>query len=135
MGARVVAARPLPLRLEVVAVDEADVFAAEGAAEAAAVVGRTAGLHTAPGAHARDGVGGDAVVVEFGDLLGGEQPPLGIFAGEIEQVDAGEDDEEAGKEGNSVDGGGGVEAAEEDEAGEESEGCECDVVQRVYAVR
>jgi hypothetical protein len=57
-----------------------------------------------------------------------------VFAAEVEEVDAGEDDEEAAEEGEGVDGGGGVEAAEEDEGGDEGEGCEGYVVEGVDAM-
>ena len=43
---------------------------------------------------------------------------VGVFAREVEEVDAGEDREEAAKEGDGVNGVGGVEAAEEDEGGD-----------------
>ena len=56
-----------------------------------------------------------------------------IFSRKIEEVDAGEDDEEAAKEGDCVHGIGRVEAAEEDEGGAEGEGRERDVVKRVDA--
>ena len=121
-----------PLRLQIVAVHEPRALAAE--AEAAERIGGAAGLHAAAGAHAGDGVGGDAVVVVLGQRFGGERGALGIFAREVEQVDAGEDDEEAGEERDGVDGGGGVEAAEEDEAGDEGEGGEGNVIEGVDAV-
>lgn len=43
---------------------------------------------------------------------------VGVFAREVEEVDAGEDCEEAAEEGDGVYGVGGVEAAEEDEGGD-----------------
>lgn len=54
-----------------------------------------------------------------------------IGAGEVQQVDAREDDEEAAEEGDCVYGRGCVEAAEEEEGGDESEGCEGYVVEGV----
>lgn len=56
---------------------------------------------------------------------------VGIDPADVEQVDAAEDDEEAGEEGYGVDGVRGVEAAEEDEGCEQGEGREGDVVERV----
>ena len=55
-----------------------------------------------------------------------------VFAGEVEQVDAGEDDEEATEEGDGVDGVGCVEAPEEDKGG--AEGCcgEGNIVEGVH---
>lgn len=49
---------------------------------------------------------------------------IGVFTGKIEKVDAGEDREEAAEEGDGVDRVGGVEAAEEDEGGDECAGRE-----------
>lgn len=86
-------------------------------------------LHGAAGERGGHGVGGDAVGV-------GEQhvgAALGVLAGQVEEVDAGEDDQEAAEETDGVDGVGGVEAAEEDEGGEEGEGREGYVVEGVYA--
>lgn len=58
-----------------------------------------------------------------------------VFAGEIEQVDASENREEAAKEGDGVNRVGCIEAAEEDERGDECEGREGYVVKRVDAAR
>ena len=57
-----------------------------------------------------------------------------VLPREVEQVNAREDDEEAGEEGNGVHGVGGVEAAEEDEGGAEGGGREGDVVEGVNAM-
>lgn len=54
--------------------------------------------------------------------------PVGVAAGEVEEVDACEDDEEAGEEGDGVDCVCGVEAAEEDEGCDEGGRCECHIV-------
>lgn len=54
-----------------------------------------------------------------------------VFTGEVEEVDAGENCQEAAEEGDGVDGVGGVEAAEEDEGGAEGAGCEGYVVEGV----
>jgi len=59
---------------------------------------------------------------------------LGIVSGEVEKVDAGEDDEESAEEGDRVDGVGRVEATEEDEGGCERGGGEGYVVEWVDAV-
>jgi len=56
---------------------------------------------------------------------------FGVFAREVEEVDAGEDDEEAAEQGDGVDCVGGVEALEEDEGGAEGAGCEGYVVEGV----
>lgn len=56
-----------------------------------------------------------------------------VGAGEVEEVDAGEGDEEAADERDGVDRVGGVEAAEEDEGGAEGGGSKGYVVERVYA--
>jgi len=80
---------------------------------------------------ARDDVGGDAVVrgavYHFGAVW--------VAARDVEEVDAGEDYEEAGEEGEGVDGVGGVEAAVEDEGGAEGGGCEGYVVEGIDAVK
>lgn len=59
---------------------------------------------------------------------------VGVPAGDVEQVDAGEDYEEAGEQGEGVDGVGGVEAAVEDEGGAEGGGCEGYVVEGVNSI-
>ena len=56
---------------------------------------------------------------------------IGVAAAEVEEVDAGKDDEEAGEEREGVYGVGGVEALEKDEGRAESSGCEGDVVEGV----
>lgn len=60
---------------------------------------------------------------------------VGIFAREVEEVDACEDDEEAAEEGNGIYGVGRVEALEKDEGCEEREGRECDVVEWIDNIR
>ena len=60
--------------------------------------------------------------------------PVGVAAGEIEEIDACEDDKEAGEEGEGVDCVCRIEAAEQDEGGDEGGGCEGHVVERVYSV-
>ena len=60
--------------------------------------------------------------------------PVRVAAGKIEEIDACEDDKEAGEEGEGVDCVCGIEAAEEDEGGDEGGGCEGYVVERVYSV-
>jgi hypothetical protein len=58
---------------------------------------------------------------------------VGVFSREIEEVDAGKDDEEAAEQGDGVYGGGGVEALEEEAGGDEGAGGEGDVVEGVDA--
>lgn len=53
---------------------------------------------------------------------------VGVFAREIEEVNAREDDEEAAEKGDRVDGVGGVEPAEEKEGRHKGTGSECYVV-------
>ena len=60
--------------------------------------------------------------------------PIGIIAREIEEIDAGKDDEEAAKERYGVYSRGSVEALEEEEGGYEGAGCECYVVERIDTV-
>lgn len=55
----------------------------------------------------------------------------GRFSGQIEQVDAHEDDEKATDERDGVDPAGGIEALEEDRRCDDGRGCEEDVVDRV----
>lgn len=93
-------------------------------------------LHAEAGLEACEAVGGNAVDgVVFAEgvfaLVDAEVAAVGVFAGEVEEVDAGEDGEEAAEEGDGVDGVGGVEAAEEDEGGDEGAGGEGHVVERV----
>lgn len=59
---------------------------------------------------------------------------VGVFAAEVEQVDAGEDDEEAAEEGYCVYGGGGVETLEEETRCDERAGGEAYVIEGVDAV-
>lgn len=95
-------------------------------------------LHAQPGLEAREAVGGDSVdfVVGSAAVAGGYAGvyAVGIFAGEVEKVDACEDCEEAAEEGDGIYGVGGVEATEEDEGGGQGEGCEGYVVEWVDAV-
>lgn len=58
--------------------------------------------------------------------------PVRVFFGEVEEEDAGEDDEEATEERDGIDGVGGIEALEEDEGGDEDGGRECYVVDGAY---
>lgn len=58
---------------------------------------------------------------------------VGVVAREVEEVYAGEDDEEAAEQGDGVDGGGGVEALEEEAGGDKGAGGEGDVVEGVDA--
>jgi hypothetical protein len=69
----------------------------------------------------------------IGGVADAEVCAVGVFAGEVEEVDAGEDDEEAANEGDGVDGVCRVEAAEEDEGGDEGESRKCDIVEWVDA--
>lgn len=59
--------------------------------------------------------------------------PKRILPGEIEQVDAREDNEEATNQADGVDCVGGVEASEENEGSDKNGGGEEDVVNRVNA--
>ena len=87
------------------------------------------GLHAAARGEAGHGVRGDAV----GRCVARVVDAVGVFAREVEEVDAGEDDEEAAEQGDGVDGGGGVEALEEEAGGDEGAGGEGDVVEGVDA--
>jgi hypothetical protein len=60
---------------------------------------------------------------------------VGVFAGEVEQVDTSEDREKSTEKGNGVARVDGVEATEEDERSDEGECGERDVVERVDTVR
>ena len=98
-------------------------------------------LHAHPRLYRAQSVGRDAVDLDvLASRLGlaaavdAEVRAVGVFAGEVEEVDAGEDGKEAAEEGDGVDGVGGVEAAEEDEGGEEGEGREGYVVEGVDTV-
>lgn len=57
-------------------------------------------LHAAAGGEAADGVAGNAV----GHCVAMGAGAVGVFAREVEEVYAGEDDEEAAEEGDGVDG-------------------------------
>lgn len=70
-------------------------------------------------------------VPEAGGRFAEEGSPVGVFAREVQQVDATEDDEEAAEEGYGVYRVGGVEASKEDEGGDEGEGREGYVVEWV----
>lgn len=59
---------------------------------------------------------------------------VGVFAGEIEQVNAREYNEEAAEERDSVDNVGGVEALKQDEGGDERAGGECHIVERIDTI-
>ena len=92
-------------------------------------------LQTHPRLYRAESIGGYPVDVEVlvfppagGDA---EVGAVRVFAGEVQEVDAREDGEEAAEEGEGVGCVGCVEAAEEDEGGEEGEGCEGYVVEGV----
>lgn len=129
----------LELVLDVVVVHQARALAHAAAAGAAphvaAAVGlevellAAAGLHAATRGEAGHGVRGDAVGVRVARVV----DAVGVFAREVEEVDAGEDDEEAAEQGDGVDGGGGVEALEEEAGGDEGACGEGDVVEGVDA--
>jgi hypothetical protein len=74
----------------------------------------TSTLHGAAGREAGNGVGGRAV----GEGRAEVAVAVGVVAREVEEVDAGEDDEEAAEKGDCVYGRGGVEALEEEEGGD-----------------
>jgi hypothetical protein len=59
---------------------------------------------------------------------------IGILAGEVKEVDSTKDDKEAAEEGDCINGGGGVEALEEETRCDECACCEGDVVQGIDAV-
>lgn len=67
-------------------------------------VTRSSGLHGASGLDRRDDIGGDAVLRAAGAGAMDGSVAIGVAAGDVEEVDAGEDDEEAGEEGECVDG-------------------------------
>ena len=85
-------------------------------------------MHAATGREAADSVAGDAV----GHCVAECVCAIGVFARKVEEVDAGEDDEEAAKERDGVYGGGGVEALEQEARSDEGKGGECYVVEGVY---
>lgn len=129
----------LELVLDIVVVHEARALAHAAAAGAAphvaAAVGleveflAAAGLHAAARGEAGHGVRGDAIGVCVARVV----DTVGVFPREVEEVDAGEDDEEAAEQGDGVNGGGGVEALEEEAGGDEGAGGEGDVVEGVDA--
>lgn len=57
-----------------------------------------------------------------------------IFPREVEEVNAGEDDEETAEERDGVDRIGRVEALEEDEGRQEGKSCKCHIIKRVDTV-
>lgn len=59
---------------------------------------------------------------------------VGIVSRQVEQVDAGEDDQESAKQGNCVHGIGGVESLEENKRSAERGGRKGDIVEGVDAV-
>jgi len=85
-------------------------------------VPRPARLHAHARAEDPDGVDGDPVDALVGAALvfaaDAEVAAVRVFAREVQEVDAGEDCEEAAEEGDGVDGVGCVEAGEEDEGGD-----------------
>lgn len=96
----------------------------------------SATLHAQAGLQACEPIGRDAVnvVVLAAAVTGGFDAcihSVGVFAGEVEQVDAGEDGEEAAEEGDGIDGVGGIEASKHDKGGCESAGCKGHIVQWV----
>ena len=124
----------LKLILNIVIMHQARAFAARAPPHARAVALHVqfltaSRLHAAPGREAADGIAGDAV----GERVAEGVAAVGIVAGQVEQVDAGEDDEEAAEEGDCVYGGGGVEALEQKAGCDEREGREGYVVEGVDA--
>jgi hypothetical protein len=106
-------------------------------AMAATVIAAASRLHGEASLETGKAVRGDPVDVlvlaTFVALADAEVAAVGVFAGEVQKVDAGEDGEEAAEERDGIYGVGSVEAAEEDEGGDEGAGGECYVVERVYA--
>lgn len=109
-----------------------------------ALVAAASALHAQARLQARQPVRGDAVdlAVAATRLVAGavaladaELFAVGVLARQIEQVDAGEDGQEAAEEGDRVACVDGVEALEEDEGGDEGEGGEGYVVEGVDAGR
>ena len=88
-------------------------------------------LHAHPRLEARDHIGAGGIA---GPVAAHRLSAVGVAAAQVEQVDAGEGDEEAGQQREGVHGIGGVETAEEDEGGAESGGGEGHVIQRVDTV-
>lgn len=74
-------------------------------------------------------------LVSFALAANAEVAAVWIFAREVEEVDAGEDGQEAAEERDGVDDVGCVEASEQDEGREEGAGREGDVVEGVYAAK
>lgn len=85
-------------------------------------------FHTHAGLETRDHVGARDVAIA---AAGKHLVAVGVVTAEVEQVDAGEGDEEPADEGEGVDSLGGVEALEEDEGGAEGGGREGHIVQGV----
>jgi hypothetical protein len=104
---------------------------------AAILVAAASRLHGEAGLETGEAVRGNSinmlVLAAFVTLADAEVIAVGVFAGEVQEVDAGEDGEEAAEERDCVYGVGCIEAAEEDEGGDEGTGGECYVVERVYA--
>jgi hypothetical protein len=94
----------------------------------------TTRLHGMARQGSREGIGWDTVEVEAAAVAGylHVAVALGVFAREVEEVDAGEDDEEAAEKGDCVYGVAGVEALEENKRCDEGAGGKGDVVQRIY---
>ena len=88
-----------------------------------------ASLHAAPRREAANSVTGDAV----GERVAERLCAVGVFTRQVEQVHAGEDDEEAAEKRDCVYGRGRVEALEEEARGDEGAGCEGYVVEGVDA--
>lgn len=61
-------------------------------------------------------------------------PSVRVIAGEIQEVHAGEDDEEAAKQRDGVNGGRGVKTLEKKERGNKRAGSECDIIERIHAI-
>ncbi len=86
----------------------------------------SAPLHASPCLEARESVCGYAIL--FGSFAIQQSVAVRITARKVEEVDAGEDDEEAAEEGESVDSVGSIKAAEEDEGRAECSCGESDIV-------
>lgn len=124
----------LKLVLDVVVVHQAGTLAARAPPHAAAVALHVqflapAGLHAAPCGEAADSVARNAVAQRVAERV----RAVGVIAREVEEVHAGEDDEEAAEERDGVYGGGGVEALEEEAGGDEGKGREGYVVEGIDA--
>ena len=95
--------------------------------------GTAASLHGATGEGTRHGISGDAVQIKATAVSVQLHVVVAfrIFAREVEEVNTGEDCEEAAQKRNGVDCVAGIESLEEDKGGDESACGEGDVVQRV----